>query len=163
MCQGTLYRFDEIKNIQRHPVINRVIKDMVFVTEIDDNNKQFFGYPSEDGLYNTKEETIALDDSAMIRVAHAVDLYKSGMWSEYQCDLYDRQIRQPFKQVFRELYLPNADELQEKNISRRYAGHQVQTKKTAALLRSRDWTVSYEDGLQKVYHNDNIIALCMPC
>jgi len=65
---------------------------------------------------------------------------------------------QPFKQVFRELYIPNSDELKEQTLSRRYAGHQVQPKKTLALLKTRGWMASNEEGLQKVYYKENIIA-----
>ena len=62
-------------------------------------------------------------------------------------------MQQPFKQVFRELYVPTADELSEKAISRRYAGHQVNPKQTLALLKNRGWkVVDYEEGLQKVFH-----------
>lgn len=42
--------------------------------------------------------------------------------------------------------------------SRRYAGYQVQPKKTVALLKSRQWTVSYEEGLQKVFYAESLIA-----
>ncbi|SFK41917.1 hypothetical protein SAMN05518846_11322 [Brevibacillus centrosporus] len=42
--------------------------------------------------------------------------------------------------------------------SRRYAGYQVQPKKTVALLEGRQWTVSYEEGLQKVFYSENLIA-----
>jgi hypothetical protein len=52
------------------------------------------------------------------------------------------------------LYVPTADELNEKSISRRYAGHQVQPKQTLALLKSRGWKVDYEEGLQKVFHKE---------
>lgn len=43
-------------------------------------------------------------------------------------------------------------------LSRRYAGHQVQPSKTVALLKGRQWTVSYEEGLQKVFYAENLIV-----
>ena len=69
-----------------------------------------------------------------------------------------KKIQQPFKQIFRELYLPTQDELKEKSVSRRYAGNQVQPKQTAALLRSRGWKADYEEGLQKVFHKEGFVA-----
>ncbi|HML48684.1 MAG TPA: DUF4132 domain-containing protein, partial [Clostridia bacterium] len=72
--------------------------------------------------------------------------------------VFERQIVQPFKQVFRELYLPNADEKAQRSESDRYAGHQVQPKKTLALLKSRGWTAGYEEGLQKVCYRANVVA-----
>jgi len=44
------------------------------------------------------------------------------------------------------------------NLSRRYAGNQVQPKKTVALLKTRGWTVDYEEGLQRVWHKENLIV-----
>ena len=44
------------------------------------------------------------------------------------------------------------------NVSRRYAGNQVQPKKTAALLKTRGWTADYAEGLQRVWHKENLIA-----
>lgn len=83
---------------------------------------------------------------------------QAGEWPAYMHLLYEKKIQQPFKQVFREYYPITVDEKQEKNLSRRYAGHQVQPKKTVALLKTRGWTVDYEEGLQKVYYRENLIV-----
>ena len=67
---------------------------------------------------------------------------------------------QALRQVFRELYMPNADELAAKSISMRYAGHQVQPRKAAALLKSRGWVVGFEGGVQKIdYGSDTAVEL----
>jgi len=65
---------------------------------------------------------------------------------------------QPFKQIFRELYLVTKDEKEAQVQSLRYQGHQIQPRKATALLRGRGWTVSDSEGLQKVYHQQNVIA-----
>ena len=49
------------------------------------------------------------------------------------------------------------DEL-EKTESAMFAGNQIQPKKTAGTLRTRRWVADYEDGLQKVYYRENIVA-----
>lgn len=66
-------------------------------------------------------------------------------------------MKQPFKQVFRELYLVNADE-REATKSRRYAGHQIQPQKTVALLKNRQWRVTYDAGLRKIHYDADIVA-----
>ena len=71
--------------------------------------------------------------------------------------LFDKAIRQPFKQVFRELYIPTTEE-ESATQSRRYAGNQIQPQKTVAVLKGRRWVADYEDGLQKIYYKENIIA-----
>jgi len=83
---------------------------------------------------------------------------KHNAWSSFQQYIYREKIAQPFKQVFREYYPITQDELEAKNLSRRYAGHQVQPKKTVALLKTRGWTADYEEGLKRVWHKQNIIA-----
>ena len=81
-----------------------------------------------------ENQAYKLSNEQNVIIAHPVHMYKAKCWSNYQKYIFSQKIVQPFKQVFRELYLPNADELSEKALSRRYAGNQVQPKKTAALL-----------------------------
>ena len=58
---------------------------------------------------------------------------------------------QPFKQVFRELYVPTKDE-DGAAVSRRYAGNQLQPRQALALLGSRGWVVHPEEGVRKTFH-----------
>jgi hypothetical protein len=95
-----------------------------------------------------------LNEETTLRIAHCVDLHEHSVWSDYQHYCFKEKLIQPFKQIFRELYVPTPDELKEKSVSRRYAGHQIQPKKTLALLKTRGWKVDYEEGLQKVYHKE---------
>jgi hypothetical protein len=95
-----------------------------------------------------------LNEKQTFRIAHCFDLHKNDVWIDFQSYCFDNKLQQPFKQIFRELYIPTADELNEKAISRRYAGHQVQPKQTLALLKNRGWKVDYEEGLQKVFHKE---------
>lgn len=143
----------ELDKLKQNPVIYPLIKNLVFkcgdiLGFLDDG-----GLRSADGILNKIEQT----ENAII--AHPVHLYESGQWSKLQKYAFDNQIKQPFKQIFRELYRPDKDELYEKTISRRYAGHQIQPRKTVALLRGRGWTASYEEGLQKVYYKEDIVAI----
>ena len=72
--------------------------------------------------------------------------------------MYENKIVQPFKQIFREYYPITEDERKGILVSRRYEGHQVQPRKTVALLKSRGWTIDYEEGLQKVFYKENLIV-----
>lgn len=80
-----------------------------------------------------------------------------GHWHEYQKYLFDHAIIQPFKQIFRELYVKTDEEAQ-RYVSSRYEGYQIQPAKTKALLKSRHWVADVENGLQKVYYKENIVA-----
>lgn len=154
MESGSGFTPAEIAGLSRNPVLAPLISKLVLMS-----GDELGYYDADQGaLVSPAGESTALSGEAALRIAHPLDLYRSGQWSLYQKDLFDRQLRQPFKQVFRELYLPNEDELAQGVLSRRYAGHQVQPSKTVALLKGRQWTVSYEEGLQKVFYAENLIV-----
>ena len=90
-------------------------------------------------------------------VAHPYQLFKSGRWHEFQKICFENEIRQPFKQIFRELYIKTDEEMQMVR-SERYAGNQINPKITVGALRSRRWIADAEEGLQKVYYKENLIA-----
>ncbi len=150
MVRGDEFQVDEIQNLSEHPVISPMLSALALIS--DEN----IGFYKDGKLIDEQGNTFDLGKST--RIAHCTDFYKKGNWTDLQRYCFDNKIVQPFKQIFRELYVPTADELQEKNISRRYAGHQVQPKKTVALLKTRGWTVDYEEGLQRVYHKAGLIA-----
>lgn len=155
MEAGSSFTLQEIRSLSRNPVLAPLLRTLVL------RSGTALGYFKPDAgtlAAPSGEEAVIAAEGELLYIAHPLDLYNSGQWSAYQKDLFDRQIRQPFKQVFRELYLPNADELASGTVSQRYAGHQVQPRKTVALLRERQWTVSYEEGLQKVYYAANLIV-----
>jgi hypothetical protein len=154
MVRGDVFSVEEVQHLFSHAVISKHLEKLVFVT--DDVSKHGFYKSGKLTDANNHEYELLAGDS--LRIAHCADLFKTSQWPAYQHYSFDRQLQQPFKQIFRELYLPTQDELQEKTISRRYAGHQVQPKQTAALLRSRGWKADYEEGLQKVYHKEGFVA-----
>jgi len=139
MEDGTPLLAHEIANVMEHnPVIAPLLRVLVFKS---DTALGFY----EDGALITPDGTrteVAAD--AEVKIAHALDLYESGTWAAYQAELFEKGIRQPFKQVFRELYVKTADE-HGKETSRRYAGHQIQPAKTVALLKTRRWVVDGTD------------------
>jgi len=152
MEAGDKFTAGELQNLAQNPVLYPLLQNLVF------QSGHKLGFFRNNALVDTQNQSnnLRLQDECLI--AHPVHLYASKEWAAYQKDIYNRRIVQPFKQVFRELYKPNSDELEVRTISHRYDGHQIQPKKTVALLRGRGWTASYEEGLQKVYYKENIIV-----
>ena len=150
MIHGDVFSLSEIKQLINHPVVSPMLDKLVLKSE------NTLGFWVEGNLINPKGEKHVPGES--LQIAHCTDLFESGQWSDYQRYCFDEKIQQPFKQIFRELYIPTEDELKEKALSRRYAGHQVQPKKTVALLKTQGWTVDYEEGLQKTFHQEGFIA-----
>jgi Family of unknown function (DUF5724)/Domain of unknown function (DUF4132) len=153
MVRGDVFQVSEISDLNTHPVIAKHLEKLVFVTD-GENGALRHGFFADGSLVTPDGEVLPLSANDGLRIAHCTDLFTTGAWAAYQAYAFDRKLQQPFKQVFRELYLPTADELAEKSVSRRYAGHQVQPKQTVALLKTRGWKVNYEEGLQKVYHKE---------
>ncbi|MFR6331936.1 MAG: DUF4132 domain-containing protein [Eisenbergiella sp.] len=68
------------------------------------------GFLTEEGLRDWSGTLTPVKRDDKILIAHPSDLYKEGHWHEYQKFLFDNQLRQPFKQVFRELYVKLQEE-----------------------------------------------------
>ena len=151
MEDGTEFYGYEIENLMTNPVIAPILKSLVF--KMDKN----LGYYEDKKLKPVNKKAVTVKDDSLLKIAHCFDLFESGDWASYQKDIFDRELKQPFKQVFRELYVKTADE-KGRDKSLRYAGHQVQPAKTVALLKTRRWIIDGQEGLEKVYYKKNIIA-----
>ena len=151
MEDGTEFYGYEIENLMTNPVIAPILKSLVFKMGND------LGYYVDKKLKSAKKKSVTVKDDSLLKIAHCFDLFESGEWATYQKDIFDRELKQPFKQVFRELYVKTVDE-KGRDKSLRYAGHQVQPAKTVALLKTRRWIIDGQEGLEKVYYKKNIIA-----
>ena len=151
MEDQTEFTFGEISALTAHPVVYPMLKTLVFC------GADAIGFISDQGLVDAdgNERKLSLGDK--IKIAHPFDLYKANCWRAYQKYLFDNRITQPFRQVFRELYVKTPEE---SNLlySERYAGNQLQPAKTVAVLKNRRWVADVENGLQKVYYKENIVA-----
>lgn len=146
----------DLRELLKHPIIYPLIKNLVFTKE--SSKKLELGFYREGNLISYDGKSISLNDNEKLRLSHCLDLYNSGDWSNYQKYLFDNKIQQPFKQIFRELYVKTEDE-RNKYYSLRYEGHRVYVKKVAGALKNRNWIMAEEfEGLQKVYYKENIIA-----
>ena len=178
------YTWAEIRGMLENPVIHDMVAALVFkvvepdgvkagldstadsimsgANELYDSKNVVLGFATEDG-FNVFVETTAgdenkhLSDDTKLTVAHPFHMYTAGRWHDIQKYVFDNKIVQPFKQVFRELYVKTEEEMNMEH-SLRYAGNQIQPKKTLGCLKSRHWVADIEDGLQKVYYKENIVA-----
>lgn len=137
----------ELNNLSEHPIIWKHIEKLLFITD-----SNIIGFYWKNTLQDVNNNTVDISNCSYIRVAHCSDLFNQKVWESYQHICFEKNLIQPFKQIFRELYTPTPDEIKEISISRRYAGHQVQPKQALALFKSRWWKVDYEEWLQKVFH-----------
>lgn len=141
MESRTAFVKEEIDAMRMNPVLAGMLDSLVFESD------------GKFGLWKDLE----VKPGAEVYVAHSYTMFKAGVWKDMQSLIFDQEIVQPFKQVFRELYVKTAEEI-ECYDSRRYAGNQIQPKMTIAVLKNRRWIADVEDGLQKIYYKENIIA-----
>ena len=142
MQRRTPLAVDDVRAILSNPVVSPMFKKLVLLQD------QQFGLPTAEGLATL--DGLKKYGKSPLLLAHPVDFNAAGLWAKWQSHLFAEKLVQPFKQVFRELYVPMPEEAELRE-SRRYSGYQIQVKQAAAALRSRGWNASYEDGLQKVF------------
>ena len=151
MEDRTAFTLSELSALSEHPVVYPMLKNLVLT------DGTVSGFLAADGLVSADGSKVSLSPDTEVRIAHPYDLYGQGVWRDFQKYLYDHRITQPYRQVFRELYIKTAEEADQLH-SLRYAGNQIQPAKTVATLKSRRWVADVEDGLQKVYYKENIVA-----
>ncbi len=157
MVNMSAFTCQELHSILRNPVIAPMAERLIWITK--DRRAGFAGlYEDIVTLTDASGETEGIKKDDMLRIAHPHDLIQDGSWAGYMQMVCREKIVQPFKQVFREYYPLTREERQERTLSRRYSGYQVQPGKAAALLKSRGWTVDYYEGLQRVCYNKDLIV-----
>ena len=154
MTAGVTFTPDDLGKIMRHPIVRPLLAKLVLFVPATKAS----GFWKDDQLVGVDGKPVELAEDAQLVIAHPAHLYRAVQWDVYQRFAFENELVQPFKQIFRELYLVTKDEKETKNQSLRYQGHQIQPKKSAALLRGRGWTVSESEGLQKVYHKRDVVA-----
>lgn len=153
---GDVIDADELALLQAHPILGRMLPELVMV---DGEGRAGFLSPAGDELILADESVIRAVGG--LRIAHPLDLLTSGDWPDLQHAVMTRGRPQPFKQVFRELYVLNDNEQSEQGISsRRYIGHQLDSRRAAGLFMARGWVRDYGFGYGRTFHNEKITAFC---
>jgi hypothetical protein len=154
MCRGDEFSGDELRQLFEHALLAPMLARLVVVGE------GVMGYPVKDGkaLEDCDGKLEPVKKNERLRVAHPHDLLQGKRWSRWQRDCFARERVQPFKQVFRELYIATDAEKKAKTISRRYAGHQVHPRQAMALLGGRGWVAAPEEGVFRAFHEAGLTA-----
>ncbi len=148
MEERTEFGCEEIASMSNNVTAGPMLRKLVLISN------GFAGFYNDGYLVmgDKKEKCIG-----GVRLAHALDLYRDDTLQEFQQYIFENRIVQPFKQVFRELYLKLDDDM-ERQYTKRYSGYQIQAKQAAGALKSRGWNVSYESGLEKVFYRQDVVV-----
>ena len=145
-----------LAELRRHPVVAPMLATLVWVTE--DGVTRLLG-----NAFGAPPSTAGRRaPTGPLRIAHPVHFVADGTWVAWQERLFKSGQRQPFRQVFRELYAPTEEELKGGPVSQRYDGHQIQPRQALALFTSRGWVASHGDGdAARVFHSYGLVARVM--
>ncbi|TAA47472.1 DUF4132 domain-containing protein [Corallincola spongiicola] len=140
MCMGEILSPETLSKLAQIASVNCLLANLVGI----DNDGQL-------GLINATEATLTslngkLPIQGDLRIAHVEDLYKTKLLSEWQRALVEIGRVQPFKQLFRELYVPTPAELDSSPKSHRYSGRTISTSVGYRLLQSRGWNAFGGEG-----------------
>ncbi|MEM7799021.1 MAG: DUF5724 domain-containing protein, partial [Chloroflexota bacterium] len=153
MVKGDRFSGAELADIYTHPVLKPMLRQLVFMREADGA----LGYPVMAGteLEGIENSIIRLGPEDELRIAHPHDLLSHG-WHIWQRECFRQERIQPFKQIFRELYIVTPVEEEAGSVSRRYAGQEVNPRQALSLFGQRGWVTHYEMGTSKTFHDEQI-------
>ena len=137
MSNSTEYSSYEFLMLMSNPILKMLMQLLIFVCE------KGMGYPIGTTLrlssLDGREIIVGEDDH--LRIAHPYDLMRSGAWDKWQHDCFLSGRIQPFKQVFRELYIVTGAEINEEHELNRYSGVNVNLSKLLTSSSREDGTI----------------------
>lgn len=152
MCRGDAFTGAELRQLFEHPLLAPVLERLVLTGEAG------IGYPVKNGQalrrHDGAFQPVKKNDS--LRIAHAQDLFDTDEWHDWQHECFAAGRVQPFKQVFRELYVVTKQEKRDGAVSHRYAGQQVNPQQANALFATRGWGT--RDGVWRTFHDAGLTA-----
>jgi hypothetical protein len=159
MVAQDAFTLADLADLRRHPVVAPMLAALAWVTE-DGVTRLLgngFGVLPGAGPGGSRRAP-----AGPLRIAHPVHFVADGTWVAWQERLFKSGQRQPFKQVFRELYVPTEEEVKAGPLSHRYDGHQIQPRQALALLGARGWVASHETGdAARTFHSCGLVARVM--
>ncbi|HKD76969.1 MAG TPA: DUF5724 domain-containing protein, partial [Ktedonobacterales bacterium] len=159
MCREEIFAAGELAKLLGHPILAPMLEQLIFAGD------GVMGYLIANGqalrTHDGRDLSVAPD--TVLHIAHPYDLYRAGDWSQWQRECFIAERIQPFKQIFRELYVLTEAERSDGTVSHRYAGQQIQPRQAMALLGQRGWlSGGYDEdsyyGASRTFHDRGLTA-----
>jgi len=148
MRRGQPLSSDELALLSRNPLAAELLERLVLVDEAGACGL----FRSDDGsLEGCYGERVRI--SGAVSIAHSYTLMQMGLLADWQAELVRRQIVQPFRQVFRELYTITPAELQDGYASGRLAGRRLKSRQALAVLANLGWQISAYGTVHKPFYD----------
>ena len=152
MCAGSRFRGAELPALLAHPLVRPLLDRLVLKTAAG------LGYPVAGGkaLRGHDGNKVVVEAGDEWTIAHPLDFVAAKDWPGWQAECFRAERVQPFKQVFREVYVPTAAETEDATESRRYSGQQVNETQAKALFAGRGW--STREGIDKTFRDADLVV-----
>lgn len=141
MASGAAFGVEAFAKLCAFPAARSMMTALVWINADGAN-----GILAADGASLVGLDGRTYPAEAPLRLAHPFDLYEQGTLAAWQKHVVHHKLVQPFKQVFRELYIITPAELATATYSTRFANHSVAGATAARLFDSRGWTIERADG-----------------
>lgn len=155
MVTRTAFRLEQIQAMCREQIIQTVLSRLLLLAD---------GEPcvfTDGGLQSIYDGEVK--SAKEIIIAHPIELKEKGALPAAVDYIVKNNVKQPFKQVLREIY-PLSEQEKEQDEILRFKGFNVDLKKCVAALKGRGWGVSEDIGLRKVYYKtDTVAAIFREC
>ncbi|MEW2383885.1 DUF4132 domain-containing protein [Micromonospora sp. NPDC047707] len=135
-----------------HPVTGSLANRLLWL--VTDAGRSVAALPAADGRFTLANgDVIDPSDHARVRVWHpaTADPDEVRAWRAH---ILARELTQPFKQAFREVYLLTPAEEETRIYSNRFAAHVLRYQQTYALMKQRRWATNYLGGWDGGYDGE---------
>jgi hypothetical protein len=127
-----------------HPLLGYLANRLVW--EFSNENHKETGIWYQNQVVNSQGEVIEwINESAIVRLWHPI-FANSELISSWRDWLETHRICQPFKQVYREVYLLTEAEENTRIYSNRFAAHILRQHQMSQLMRLKGWEYSLQGG-----------------
>ncbi|MGA3203499.1 MAG: DUF4132 domain-containing protein [Bryobacteraceae bacterium] len=119
-----------------HPLVSHFATRLIW--EFEERGETRTAIPWQGNLVDWGGNAMQPSEQARVRIWHPIrsDVQTILSW---RCWLEDHQVRQPFKQAHREVYLLTDAERETETYSNRFRSHIIRQHQFASLLRERGW------------------------
>jgi hypothetical protein len=128
---------DWMDNYIQHPLVKHIAAKLIW--QFTNENNSAAGYYHNGVIISADAQPISwIDDNTRVELWHPVhsDTGSVLAWRNF---IREKEITQPFKQAYREIYIVTDAELRTNTYSNRFAAHILRQHQFAALCKQRGW------------------------
>ena len=140
-----------------HPMTGSIARRLIWTLLPPDGGAPTTVLPDGDGFIAADGSPVVASSADRIRPWHPIDAGEATI-AGWRSAILARELRQPFKQAFREVYVLTPAELESEYLSNRFARHVLRYPQAQALMLTRRWARNFlgpfDGGYQGIAKRD---------